>query len=163
MTTRLSVETLFCTASDSMAEKFNSHDELEFTVTDAMLAHLTLSPPQTSTQLTVVSEPPKPVTLTVVAEPPKPVTLIVVAEPPKPVTKAKGRGKKTKTIYVFHSANIKEKKRTAWYNAACASCGFTANALTNGQRQSLACTVVMPTVVMQLVDKVSNLKRQCYS
>ena len=75
MTTRRSVETLFCTASDSMAEKLSSHDELEVTVSDAILANLTLSPPQTSTQLTVV------------------------AELPKPVTKAKGRGKKTKTTF----------------------------------------------------------------
>ena len=75
------METLFCTASDSVAEKLNSHDE--FTVTDAMLANLTRSPPQTSTQLTVV------------------------AEPPKPVTKAKGRGKIQKQLSVFHSANIK--------------------------------------------------------
>ena len=73
MTMRRSVETLFCTASDSMAEKLNSHDELEFTVVDTMLANLTLSPPQTSTQLTVV------------------------AEPPKTCHKGKGRGKKTKT------------------------------------------------------------------
>ena len=51
-----------------------------------------------------------------------------------------------------HGANIKEKKRTAWYNATCASCGFTANALVNGQIRSL------PSVVMQLVDKVSNLE-----
>ena len=62
MTTRRSVETLFCTASDSMAESVNSRDELEFTVTDAMLANLTLSPPQTLTQLTVVVEHPKHVT-----------------------------------------------------------------------------------------------------
>ena len=41
-----------------MAESVNSHDEHEFTVTDAMLANLILSPPQTSTQLTVVAEPP---------------------------------------------------------------------------------------------------------
>ena len=93
-----------------MAEKLSSHDELEFTVIDALLANLTLSPPQTSTQLTVV------------------------AEPPKPFTKANGRGKRQKQLYVFHSANIKEKKRTAWYSDTCASCGFTANALTNGQR-----------------------------
>ena len=119
MTTRRSVETLFCAANDSMAEKFNSHDELEVTVSDAILANLTLSPPQTSTQLTVV------------------------AEPPKPVTKAKGRGKRQKQLSVFHRANIKEKKRTAWYNAACASCGFTTNALANGQRRPLACGVVM--------------------
>ena len=66
------METLFCTASDSMAESVNSHDKLEFTVTDDMLANLTLSPPQTLTQLTVV------------------------AKPPKAVTKAKGRGKNNK-------------------------------------------------------------------
>ena len=59
MTTRRSVETLFCTANDSMAGSVNSHDELEFTVTDDMLANLTLSPPQKLTQLTVVAEPPK--------------------------------------------------------------------------------------------------------
>ena len=33
MTTKRSVETLFFTASDSMTEKVNGHDELEFTVT----------------------------------------------------------------------------------------------------------------------------------
>ena len=68
-----------------MAESVNSHDELEFTVTDDMLANLSLSPPQTLTQLTVV------------------------AEPPKAVTKAKGRGKNKKQFYVFHSANIKKR------------------------------------------------------
>ena len=78
------METLFCTANDSMAGTVNSHDELEFTVTDDMLANLTLSPPQTLTQLTMV------------------------AEPPKAVTKAKGV-EKTKTIYVFHRANIKKR------------------------------------------------------
>ena len=61
---------MFCTASDSTAESVNSHDVLEFTVTDAMPATLTLSPPQALTQLTEV------------------------AEPPKVVTKTKGRGKK---------------------------------------------------------------------
>ena len=62
MTTRRSVETLFCTASDPIAEKLNSHDDIEFTVTDAMLANLILSPPQTSTRLTMVAELTKPVT-----------------------------------------------------------------------------------------------------
>ena len=39
MTASRSVETLFYTASDSMAENVHSRDELEFTVTDDMLAN----------------------------------------------------------------------------------------------------------------------------
>ena len=96
VTTRRSVEILFCTANDSMAGSVNSHDELEFTVTDDMLANLTLSPPQTLTHLTVV------------------------AEPPKAVKKAKGE-EKTKTIVCISQCKHKEKKRAAWYNANFAS------------------------------------------
>ena len=69
-----------------MAESVKSHDELEFTVTDAMLANLTLSPPQTLTQLTVV------------------------AGPSKPVTKAKGRVKKTKTTLCVPQCKHKGKE-----------------------------------------------------
>ena len=43
-----------------MAESANNLAEL--TVIDTVLANLTLSPPQTSTQLTVTAEPPKLVT-----------------------------------------------------------------------------------------------------
>ena len=56
----------------------------EFTVTDDMLAILTLSPPQTLTQLTVT------------------------AEHPKPVTKAKYRGKKTHTTFFIPHFKHKE-------------------------------------------------------
>ena len=66
---------MFSTASDSTTERVNNHDVLEFTVTDAMHANLTLSPPQALTQLTEV------------------------AEPPKVVAKTKGRGKKTTTTF----------------------------------------------------------------
>ena len=68
---------MFCTASDSTAESVNTHDVLEFTVTNAMLANLTLSPPQALTQLTEV------------------------AEPPKAVTKTKGRGKKDNNNFLY--------------------------------------------------------------
>ena len=88
MTTRRSVETLFYTASDSMVNSdlmVKRHDELELTVTDVMFANLTLSPPQTLTQLSVV------------------------ADPPKHVTKAKERGKQTKAIICIpckHKENV---------------------------------------------------------
>ena len=50
------MKTLFCTANDSTAESVNSHKVLEFTVTDAKRANLTLSPPQPLAQLTVIAE-----------------------------------------------------------------------------------------------------------
>ena len=58
MTTRRSVETLFCTASDTTAENDNCLDEIELSATDVMLAKLTLSPCHTSTQLSVSADPP---------------------------------------------------------------------------------------------------------
>ena len=58
MTTTRSVETWFCTASDTMAENYNCLDEIELSATDVMLAKLTLSPCHTSTQLSVSADPP---------------------------------------------------------------------------------------------------------
>ena len=139
MTTRRSVETLFCTASDSTAEKFNSHDELEVIVIDAMLANLTLSPPQTSTQLTVV------------------------AELPKPVTKAKGRGKKTKTTLCVPQCKHKGKETDS--TVQCHLCQLWVHCECVGERPETiigvwSCHVCrqLPSVVMQLVDKVSSLE-----
>ena len=58
MTTRRSVETLFCTASDTMAESDDCLDETRLSATDVMVAKLTLSPCHTSTQLSVSADRP---------------------------------------------------------------------------------------------------------
>ena len=58
MTARRSVETLFCTASDTMAESDNCLDETGLSASDVMLAKLTLSPCHTSAQLSVSADPP---------------------------------------------------------------------------------------------------------
>ena len=58
MTTRRSVETLFSTASDTMAESDDCLDENRLSATDVMLAKLTLSPCHTSTQLSVSADRP---------------------------------------------------------------------------------------------------------
>ena len=52
------METLFCTASDTMAESDICLDEIELSATDIKLAKLTLSPCHTSTQLSVSADPP---------------------------------------------------------------------------------------------------------
>ena len=133
------METLFCTANDSMAKKLSSHDELEFTVTDAMLANLTLSPPQTSTQLTVV------------------------AEPPKPFTKAKGRGKKKKKTLCVPQYKHKGKETDSMLQ--CHLCQLWVHCECVGERPETiigvwschACSQ-LPSVVLQLMDKVSSLE-----
>ena len=119
MTTRRSVETLFCTASDIMAESDNCLDEIELRTTDVMLAKLTLSPCRTSTQLSVSADPPI-----------------------KHGTKAKGEQKRQTHHFAYNSAHTTAEKQTARYNATCASCGFITNAWENGQKRSLACGAV---------------------
>ena len=120
-------------------EKLNSHDELEFTVTDDMLANLTLSPPQTSTQLTVVTEPPK------------------------PVTKAKGMGKKTKTTLCVPQCKHKGKETDCMVQ--CRLCQLWVHCEYVGERPETIIGVwschacrQLPSVVIQLVDKVSSLE-----
>ena len=58
MTTRRSVETLFCTANDTMAESDDCLDGTGLSATDVMVAKLTLSPCHTSTQLSVSADRP---------------------------------------------------------------------------------------------------------
>ena len=102
MTTRRLVATQFCTASNSTAESLTINDELEFTVSDAMFANLTLSPTQTSTQLNVVAEPPK--------------------------LKKKGREKRAKQRYVFHRTNKETMQVAPAVGSVSLACGVDMNA-----------------------------------
>ena len=109
MSTRRSVETLFCTASDTMAESDDCLDETRLSATDVMLAKLTLSPFHTSTQLSVSADPPI-----------------------KHGMKANGR---TKKAFCVQQAD----KPTTWCSATCVSCGCITHAWENGQKRLLAC------------------------
>ena len=116
-----------------------SHDELELTVTDVMFANLTLSPPQTLTQLSVV------------------------ADPPKHVTKAKERGNKIKTIICIpqckHNGNELDGMVQCHLCPVCVHYECVGEQLYSiiGVWGCHACRQ-LPNVVMQLVDKVSNLE-----